>query len=45
MESLLKKQAINTAHVFTEDNEVYMKKGKHQRHHVLLRWIPVYIPK
>ncbi|MEO0570306.1 MAG: hypothetical protein AAF039_01290 [Bacteroidota bacterium] len=45
MESLIKKQTINTVHVFTEDNQVYTKKGKYHRSHVPLRWIPVHIPK
>ena len=41
MESSIKKQTITTIRVFTEDNHVYMKKGKYQRHHIPLRWIPV----
>lgn len=46
MEQAIKKQqAINTVHVFTEDNQVYTKKGKYQRFHVPLRWVPVHIPK
>ena len=45
MESLIKKQVINTVHVFTENNQVYMKKGRYQRYHVPLRWIPVHISK
>ena len=40
-----KKQAINTIRVFTDDNQVYIKKGKYQRSHVPLRWIPVAISK
>ncbi len=45
MEALIKKQTIDTVRVFTENNQVYTTKGKYQRHHVPLRWIPVHIPK
>ncbi|MEM8927338.1 MAG: hypothetical protein AAGC45_03985 [Bacteroidota bacterium] len=45
MESLVKKQTINTVHVFTKNNQVYVKKGQYQHHPVPLRWIPVLIPK
>lgn len=43
MEALIKKQSIAAIRVFTEDDQVYVKKGKYQRHHVPLRWIPVVI--
>ncbi len=41
----IKKQAINTIRVFTEDNQVYIKKGKYRRDHIHLRWIPVVVSK
>jgi len=41
MESSIKKQAINTTRVFTENNQVYINQGKYKRYHVHLRWIPV----
>ncbi len=44
MESSIKKQSITVFRVFTENNQVYMKKGKYERLHVPLRWIPVVIP-
>ena len=46
MEQAIKKERfINTIHVFTENDQVYTKRGEYQRSHVPLRWIPVYIPK
>jgi len=45
METSIKKQAIKTVRVFIEDEEVYITKGRYQRHHVPLRWVPVVIPK
>ncbi|MEM8509659.1 MAG: hypothetical protein AAF717_17640 [Bacteroidota bacterium] len=45
MQSSIKKQSINTLRVFTENNQVYVKKGKYQRNHVPLRWVSVVVPK
>ncbi|MDT0607505.1 hypothetical protein [Croceitalea rosinachiae] len=43
MKSSFKNQKINTVWVFTEDNQVFIKKGKYNRNYVPLRWIPVTI--